>query len=381
MDDAELTSTFNEQIGILFKDALRIGAKDPAMGYFLLQTVRRQKRAAKLRTGWEEKGLHVPPFLIYSVTKRCNLNCKGCYARAQHRSDANEMGGDRIRALFAEARSLGISFILLAGGEPLMRKELIEIAAGFPEIIFPFFTNGLLIDGPMIRRLRKQKNMVPVVSIEGYESETDGRRGEGVYDRALRTISALSSGGVFFGTSITLTNGNFDTVTGTDFISRLVSAGCKLFFFIDYIPVEPGTEHLVLREDQKAKENAIVKSLKDSFPALFLAFPAGEVELGGCLAAGRGFVHISPEGRVEPCPFSPFSDASLGGSSLKDALSSEFLRKIRENHGMLDESKGGCALWENREWVSALLGHAAPPAAGQSSAAAQPEPASRPRES
>ncbi|HRR54370.1 MAG TPA: radical SAM protein [Candidatus Methanomethylicus sp.] len=380
MDDAELTSTFNEQIGILFKDALRIGAKDPAMGYFLLQTVRRQKRAAKLRTGWEEKGLHVPPFLIYSVTKSCNLNCKGCYARAQHRSDADEMGGDRIRALFAEARSLGISFILLAGGEPLMRKELIEIAAGFPEIIFPFFTNGLLIDGPMIRRLRKQKNMVPVVSIEGYEGETDGRRGEGVYDRALRTISALSSGGVFFGTSITLTNGNFDTVTGTDFISRLVSAGCKLFFFIDYIPVEPGTDSLVLREEQKAKENAIVKSLKASFPALFLAFPAGEAELGGCLAAGRGFVHISPEGRVEPCPFSPFSDASLGGSSLKEALSSEFLRKIRENHGMLDESKGGCALWENREWVSALLGHAAPPAAGQLRAAAPQEPAGRPRE-
>ncbi len=362
MDDAELTRTFNEQIGVLFKDALRISAKDPAMGYFLLQTVRRQKRAAKLRTEWEGKGLHIPPFLIYSVTKRCNLDCKGCYARAQHRADAKEMGAERIRELFSEARSLGISFILLAGGEPLMRKELIEIAAGFPEIIFPFFTNGLLIDGVMIRRLKKQKNMVPVVSIEGYESETDGRRGEGVYDRALKTISALSSSGAFFGTSITLTNENFEMVTCTAFISKLVAAGCKLFFFIDYIPVESGTERLVLTEEQKTKENAIVKSLKESFPALFLAFPAGEEELGGCLAAGRGFVHISPEGRVEPCPFSPFSDASLGHSSLKEALSSVFLRKIRENHGMLDESKGGCALWENREWVSALLGHAAQPA-------------------
>lgn len=60
MEDSDLTKLFNEQIGILFKDALRIGAKDPAMGYFMLQTSRRQKNAAKLRTSWEEKGLHVP---------------------------------------------------------------------------------------------------------------------------------------------------------------------------------------------------------------------------------------------------------------------------------------------------------------------------------
>lgn len=358
MEDSDLTELFNEQIGILFKDAIRIGAKDPAMGYFMLQTSRRQRKAALLRSSWEAKGVHVPPFLIYSVTKRCNLNCKGCYARAQHREEEVEMGEERICTLFDEARSLGVSFVLLAGGEPLVRKELIEVAGGFPEIIFPFFTNGILIDDAMVRRLKKQKNMIPVVSIEGYEGETDGRRGEGVYDRAFKAIAAMATGGIFFGTSITLTNANFDTVTRPEFIAKLIAAGCKLFFFINYIPIEPGTDHLILTEEQQSRVGDIVKSMKSSFPAIFMAFPGGEDELGGCLAAGRGFVHISPQGKVEPCPFSPFSDSALESSSLKEALSSEFLREIRANRGKLKETRGGCALWENREWVAAILNHA-----------------------
>jgi len=81
----------------------------------------------------------------------------------------------------------------------------------------------------------------------------------------------------------------------------------------------------------------------------------GTEEMGGCLASGRGFVHISAEGNLEPCPFAPYSDTSLKDLTLKDALSSEFLRKIRENHQNLKETKGGCALWENRQWVASLL--------------------------
>ncbi len=73
------------------------------------------------------------------------------------------------------------------------------------------------------------------------------------------------------------------------------------------------------------------------------------------MAGGRGFVHVSPEGRLEPCPFSPFSDVSLKEMSLKEALQSKLLRTIRENSDQLDESKGGCALWEKRDWVASLL--------------------------
>ncbi|HEY5001279.1 MAG TPA: hypothetical protein VII15_05525, partial [Candidatus Cryosericum sp.] len=74
-----------------------------------------------------------------------------------------------------------------------------------------------------------------------------------------------------------------------------------------------------------------------------------------CLAAGRGFIHVSPSGGVEPCPFAPYSDASVRGMSLRDALASPLLAAIRDNHDRVTETSGGCALWSQREWVRSLL--------------------------
>ncbi len=58
---------------------------------------------------------------------------------------------------------------------------------------------------------------------------------------------------------------------------------------------------------------------------------------------------------MEPCPFSPYADASLRDMPLIEALRSPLLRKIRENDFQLEESNGACALWHNREWVEELI--------------------------
>ena len=63
------------------------------------------------------------------------------------------------------------------------------------------------------------------------------------------------------------------------------------------------------------------------------------------LAVGRGFIHISTEGDIEPCPFASCSDMNLKNVLLKDALNSDFLRKIHENHEQLHETDGSYALW------------------------------------
>ena len=97
------------------------------------------------------------------------------------------------------------------------------------------------------------------------------------------------------------------------------------------------------------------ENFRTKFPALFVAFPGDEEQFGGCLSSGRGFVHVAPDGSLEPCPFAPYSDSSLKDLSLKDALKSKFLVTIRENRDKLDETDGGCALWVQREWVKSLL--------------------------
>ena len=91
---------------------------------------------------------------------------------------------------------------------------------------------------------------------------------------------------------------------------------------------------------------------------MFVAVPWDEAEAGGCLSAGRGFVHINASGGVEPCPFAPYSDADLTEVSLLEALKSPFLARLREMPELVDYEGAGCELWKQpgpggeRCWLS-----------------------------
>ncbi|MGE5485690.1 MAG: hypothetical protein ACM3X4_11815 [Ignavibacteriales bacterium] len=91
----------------LLRDAFRISLKRPSLALFILRTLSRQKGAARRRLHWEKRGVRVPPFLIASITSRCNLNCTGCYAHAHHRPAAGEMTSERWVSVLREARDLG----------------------------------------------------------------------------------------------------------------------------------------------------------------------------------------------------------------------------------------------------------------------------------
>ena len=77
--------------------------------------------------------------------------------------------------------------------------------------------------------------------------------------------------------------------------------------------------------------------------------------MGGCLAAGRGFMHIGPEGKAEACPFSPYSDRNVVESGVKESLKSPFFKKLRDSGLVGGEHTGGCTLFEYEEDVKKLL--------------------------
>ncbi|MCL6589722.1 MAG: radical SAM protein [Firmicutes bacterium] len=346
----------NESVKIPFRDAWRMMIDNPALVKFILKTLYRQKKAAALRYNLGKKGIHVPPFMITSITSQCNLRCQGCYAQAQHRTPATELKEGQLTSLISEAAELGISIIFFAGGEPLIRRdEILRITRAFPKIIFLLFTNGLLMDGLFLDQVKYQRNLIPIVSLEGYEAETDARRGHGVYDQVWKIFQEMKRKNIFYGVSVTVNRVNFPILTGSQFIRELVDIGSRIFFFVEYIPVQEGTGDLIPAQDQRIGLLSLIDRFRAKFPGLFIAFPGDEEKFGGCLAAGRGFIHISPEGNIEPCPFAPYSDASLKNLTLKEALQSEFLAAIRENHQLLGETKGGCALWEKRDLVFNLL--------------------------
>ncbi len=347
---------FDAAIADALQQALRIIRADPSLLFAGTSLLWHQNQAAATRAEYEKEGLFVPPVMIVSITSRCNLACAGCYMKQRQAQPAPEMSPDVLLSVVSQAAGLGVSVIVIAGGEPLVRiDEILRIAGAFPQVLFPVFSNGLLIDEKKASALADLKNIVPVISFEGFRSETDLRRGVGTYDRLLDVCSLLKARGVFFGCSITVTRENSARVLDEPFIRSMLEAGARAFVFVEYVPIEPGTEALVLTPDQRTHLCSSLAAFTRTFPALFIGFPGDEGEYDGCLAAGRGFIHVSPSGDLEPCPAAPFSDANLAKVPLKEALRSDFLQQICKNHDKLTETNGGCALWTNREWVQALL--------------------------
>ena len=289
----------------------------------------------------------MPALLIVSVTSKCNLRCKGCYAFAHDKGESKgpELSDARLRTLVAEANELGISAFLFAGGEPLIRKDLLTITRDFPSVIFPIVTNGTLIDEGTLDHFRNQRNVIPVISIEGDERDTDERRGVGMHKRLQSAMERMRAKRIFFGCSLTITRSNFATITDERFIKSLTQAGAKLILFLEYVSVEAGTEDWILTDEQRSALAHKTERFRSQFPAIFIEIPGDEDQFGGCLAAGRGFVHVSPEGDLEPCPVSPYSDTNVRQLSLKEALQSRLLQAIRQRHETLSEMEGGCALW------------------------------------
>ncbi|HYC19404.1 MAG TPA: radical SAM protein [Candidatus Bathyarchaeia archaeon] len=356
-DDYSHIPALNDAIAGYVKDAMRITQAEPMKSLFFLRTILWQRKAARVRQKWQNSGLHVPALLIVSVTSKCNLRCKGCYAFAHDKGKSKglELSDARLRTLVAEARELGISAILFAGGEPLIRKDLLTITKDFPSVIFPIVTNGTLIDERTLDHFRNQRNVIPVISIEGDERDTDERRGVGMHELVQKAMEEMRAKGIFFGCSLTITRSNFATITDDRFIESLIHTGTKLILLLEYVSVEAGTEDWILTDEQRSTLVVKTERFRTQFPAIFIEIPGDEEQYGGCLAAGRGFVHVSPDGNLEPCPVSPYSDTSVLQLSLKEALQSRFLKAIRQRHETLSEAEGGCALWTEREWVQSLL--------------------------
>ena len=284
-----------------FANIARVSVTRPGQAVFFAKTVLRQIKAARVRSSSMRAGLTVPPIVIFSITNRCNLRCRGCYAQAIRGDSRDELSTSEVRSIIAQAAELGVSFFVIAGGEPLVRPEIMGIARDFPNAVFLLATNGTLLDKQMIERLQEKRNVVPVLSLEGHQAETDERRGKGIHQRLRNAMGELKKAGAFFAVSLTVTRANFDVVTHIDFVQETINAGCRFFLFLEYTPIAADTEQWVITDDQRAAMKALVAGLRQRFDAVFIAVPWDEEEQGGCLASGRGFVHISPTGALEPC--------------------------------------------------------------------------------
>ena len=360
MDNFDLQAYLTRGVERLVADSLRAALKNPKESAFLLRFAGAAKKASDKRGALEKEGLHVPPYLICSITSRCNLHCAGCYSRCEGATvDAEPVrqltapDWDRI---FGEAEELGLSYLLLAGGEPMLRGDVIEAAGTHPGLLFPIFTNGTFLDEHYLKLLDRCRNLIPVLSIEGGREATDARRGDGIYDLLLENMEKLTRRGILFGASVTVTTENLAEVFSEDFVASLTRRGCKLVVYVEYVPVGEDDSPLAPGDPEREQFRADLARLRAAHPeTVFVSFPGDEKSSGGCVAAGRGLFHINSHGGAEPCPFSPYSDVNVRETSLREALDSPLFHAIQAGGLLAEEHAGGCVLHQRRAEVEALL--------------------------
>lgn len=351
----------------IVNEILKASIDNPKQSIFMLQYAGAARAAEKLRRKAEEEGEHIPPFLIASIARECNLHCKGCYARANEScpgecgqgtqdEKAVQLSREQWGDIFRQARELGIGFILLAGGEPFTRRDILEEAGKHRQILFPVFTNGTMLDTYFLNLLTDCRNLIPILSIEGNQGTTDERRGRGVYQRIMDSMEELMKRKLMFGASVTVTKKNLKEVTSDSFLDGLCQRGCRAVIFVEYVPADGNSYHLAPdEEDRTFMEKRLEKLREERDGMIYISFPGDEKSSGGCLAAGRGFFHINAAGGAEPCPFSPYSDTSLLNTTLREALKSPLFMRLKEE-GILDgEHTGGCVLFGQENKVQALL--------------------------
>ncbi len=340
-------------------DAVRAAFTNPKESAYMARFALSSRAASKKRKASESKGLHVPPFLIASITSSCNLHCSGCYSRCNEATTDAEPVRQLTCAewadIFDEADRLGVSFILLAGGEPMLRYDVLKEASQRQNILFPIFTNGTFLAEKHFELFDRCRNMIPILSIEGEKEQTDMRRGEGVYDKLIAGMDELKRRGLIFGASVTVTTKNIEAVSSERFLRELSSRGCRAVIYVEFVPVDKDTEELAPGEREREYLKEEIGRLRESHTDMvFISFPGDEKSSGGCVAAGRGFFHINSHGDAEPCPFSPYSDINVRDSSIREALESRLFKELREGGYLTEDHPGGCTLYERREDVERI---------------------------
>lgn len=344
----------------IVRSAVNVTLTNPTQSIFMTRFAMSAKAASKKRLELEKEGDHVPAFLIASITSSCNLHCAGCYARAVHScadtKPVEQLSTQEWDDIFDQAEELGISFILLAGGEPMIRRDVIEKAGTRQKILFPIFTNGTLMDDSYINLLKKSRNLIPIFSIEGKEKKTDARRGEGVYEKVLSAMETMQKEKLLYGSSVTVTKENLKEVMSDAFIKKLDERDCKALFFVEFVPMTPEMKEIAPGDLEREYMRERLVQIRNQYQnMIFLSFPGDEKTSGGCIAAGRGFFHINSHGGAEPCPFSPYSDVNVKDTSLREALKSGLFAKLRDSGALMEDHAGGCVLFEKQDVVESYL--------------------------
>jgi MoaA/NifB/PqqE/SkfB family radical SAM enzyme len=291
----------------------------------------------------ERHGFEPPSFLVVSPTARCNLFCEGCYAASSSKDLATLPWSTLVRLLREKRDDWGSHFTVISGGEPFLYrsegKEFLDLLRELQDQYFMVYTNGTLIDDALARRLARAGNVTPAISVEGFEAETDARRGKGVFRRIERAMRALRDAGVPFGISVTATRKNAEVILNDALLDHYFDELGALFAWVfHYMPIgRSSTLDRMLTPEQRKRLLDRQIDLMRNRGLFFIDFWNGGPMTAGCMSAGRdaGYFYVDWNGNIAPCVFVPYAvdnvkDMQRDGRPLSSVLHHPLFEAWRE---------------------------------------------------
>lgn len=305
----------------------------------------------------EKRGFDIPLLLVITPTQRCPLKCYGCYA-AEH-SKSEELSYERLDKLITEAKEMGIYFFVISGGEPFIYDHIFDLFEKHNDAYFQVYTSAYTFAerDDHVERVAKLGNVLPCISIEGFEEETEKRRGKGHYRRIEKAMAKLRDHGVPFGFSATATRENNEMLLSDKLVDHYINQGCALGYYFQYMPIgrEPVFDLVPTPEQRMYRYNRVVE-LRRKKPILLADFWCDGPLVGGCIAGGRRYLHINNLGHVEPCVFAQAYDMSIYDHPLEYILeNSKLLRSIRKRQPYSENLLRPCMIIDVPEcWREAI---------------------------
>lgn len=303
----------------------------------------------------EKYNCNVPWAMLIDPTSACNLKCTGCWAAEYDKTDS--LSYDLLDGIIREGNELGIYMYIFSGGEPLVRKDdLIKLAEEHNDCFFMAFTNATLVDEEFAKKLGELGNFGLAISVEGFEEETDMRRGKGTYNKVMEAMDLLKKEGVIFGFSTCYHKYNTEIVGSEEYLDFLVDKGCMFGWYFTYMPI--GTDavtDLIATPEQRQYMYHQVRDLRSKKPIFIMDFWNDGEYVHGCIAGGRRYLHINANGDVEPCAFIHYSNVNIKDVSLVKALQSPLFMQYKENQPFNENHLRPCPLLDNPEKIRDMV--------------------------
>ena len=313
---------------------------------------------AKQRKVTAEHDCNVPWAILMDPTTACNLHCDGCWAANYEDKRHKSLTFEELDDIICQAKDMGTYIFLYTGGEPLVRKhDLIRLCEKHQDCFFSAFTNGTLVDEKFADDLLRVKNFMPAFSIEGFREATDSRRGNGTFDKVVHAMDLLRERKVPFGASLCYTSQNFDSITSDEFVNFLVEKGVLFAWLFTYMPIGKGApvELLASAEQRSAMYHIVRDNWRANVPIFFADFWNDGEYTGGCIAAGRRFLHINAGGDAEPCAFIHFSDSNIREKTLLECYESPLFKSYRRHQPFNSNMLRVCPLLDNPGMLSEMV--------------------------